>query len=98
MLKLYHGYLSVCAQKARLALAEKGLEWKSQIVNLQRGEQQTPDYLKLNPKGVIPTLIHDGQVIRESNDGWSSKAHVENNLKHGSMAWKTVKAMFDDAA
>jgi len=67
MLKLYHGYLSVCAQKARIALAEKGLEWESQLVNLQKGEQQTPDYLKLNPKGVIPTLIHDGRVIRESN-------------------------------
>ena len=67
MLKLYHGYLSVCAQKARLGLAEKGLEWESQLVDLQKGEQQTPEYLKLNPKGVIPTLIHDGRVIRESN-------------------------------
>lgn len=67
MLKLYHGYLSVCAQKARLALAEKGLTWESQLVDLQKGEQQTPEYLKLNPKGVIPTLIHEGRVIRESN-------------------------------
>ena len=67
MLKLYHGYLSVCAQKARLGLAEKGLAWESQLVDLQKGEQQTLEYLKLNPRGVIPTLVHDDRVVRESN-------------------------------
>jgi glutathione S-transferase len=67
MFKLYHTYLSVCAQKARLGLEEKGLKWESQYLNLQRGEHQTPEYLKLNPKGVVPTLIHDGRVVRESN-------------------------------
>ena len=34
----------------------------------------------------------------EAIDGWSSKAHVENNLKHGAIAWETVKVLFDDAA
>ena len=66
MLELYHHGTSVCAAKPRIALAEKGLEWTSHYIDILTGEQFKPDYLKLNPKGVVPTLIHDGKVIRES--------------------------------
>jgi glutathione S-transferase len=59
--------MSSCAQKVRVGLAEKGLDWKSHHLNLRAGDQQTPQYLKLNPKGVVPTLIDGGLVIRESN-------------------------------
>ena len=65
MLELYHGYTSVCAQKVRLVLAEKGLEWNSHVM-LLNGDHLEPDYLKLNPNGVVPTLVHDGNVIVES--------------------------------
>jgi len=65
MLELYHGTTSVCAQKARLTLAEKGLEWESHLMALN-GDQLDPAYLKLNPNGVVPTLVHDGNVIVES--------------------------------
>jgi len=65
MLELYHGTTSVCAQKARLTLAEKGLEWKSHLLALN-GDQLDPAYLKLNPNGVVPTLVHDGNVVVES--------------------------------
>ena len=67
MIRLYHGTTSVCAIKVRLVLAEKGLDWEGEILNLQQGDQHTLEYLKLNPNGVIPTLVHDGKVIRESN-------------------------------
>ena len=30
-------------------------------------ESQGPEYLKINPRGVVPTLVHDGKVVRESN-------------------------------
>lgn len=66
MIKLYHGTTSVCAIKVRLVLAEKGVSWEGEILNLQRGDQHAPDYMKLNPNGVIPTLVHDGNVIIES--------------------------------
>lgn len=66
MLKLYHNDMSVCAQKVRLALAEKGLAYDGEHLNLRAGDQQRPDYLKLNPKGVVPTLVHDGFVVTES--------------------------------
>ncbi len=66
MLYLYHGTTSVCAIKVRLALAEKALPWQGEVLWLQRGDQYRPDYLKLNPNAVVPTLVHDGKAIIES--------------------------------
>jgi len=50
----------------RLCLAEKGLHWESLLVNLATNEHLTDAYLKLNPNGVVPTLIHDDAVITDS--------------------------------
>jgi glutathione S-transferase len=58
--------MSVCAQKVRIALAEKGQEYESRHMNLRAGETLQPDYMKLNPMGVVPTLVDDGKVIIES--------------------------------
>ena len=66
MLELYHNDMSTCAQKVRTALGEKGLDWHGHHLNLRAGDTQTPDYLKLNPGGVVPTLIDDSTVIIES--------------------------------
>ena len=67
MLLLYHNSMSSCSQKVRLVLAEKGCVWESCHLDLRAGDAQTPAYLALNPRGVVPTLDHDGQIIRESN-------------------------------
>lgn len=66
MLELYHHGTSVCAAKPRIVLAEKGVPWTGRYVDILKNEQFAPDYTKLNPKHVVPTLVHDGQVIRES--------------------------------
>jgi glutathione S-transferase len=66
MIELYHNDMSVCAQKVRFALGEKALEWKSHHLNLRAGDQQKPEYVKLNPNAVVPTLVDDGKVIIES--------------------------------
>jgi glutathione S-transferase len=66
MLELYHNINSVCAQKIRIALAEKGLEAKEHLMTL-RGDQFDPAYMKLNSNAVVPTLVHDGQIITESS-------------------------------
>jgi glutathione S-transferase len=66
MIELYHFRNSVCSQKARMTLFEKGLEWKSHEVNLFASEQYDPKYLALNPKGYVPTLVHDGNAVWES--------------------------------
>jgi glutathione S-transferase len=65
-LELYHHGSSACAAKVRFALAEKRLEWTGHYVDILRGEQFRPEFLKLNPKAVVPVLIHDGAVITES--------------------------------
>ena len=67
MLELYHNDTSTCAQKVRVTLAEKALDWKSYHLDLRAGDQQKPEYLKLNPRGVVPTLVDRGKAVRESN-------------------------------
>jgi glutathione S-transferase len=66
MLILYHAWASPCSQKVRLCLAEKGLEYESRVINLRRFEQLSPEFLELNPEGMVPVLVHDGFIIRES--------------------------------
>ncbi len=67
MLQLYYYENSICAERALMALAEKEIDdWVPHHLQLFKGEQFSPEYLKLNPKGVVPTLVHDGRVIRES--------------------------------
>ena len=65
MLELYHHGSSVCAAKVRLTLAEKKLEWQGHYIDILKGEQFDPEYLRLNPKAVVPTLVHDGFVLQE---------------------------------
>lgn len=65
--KLYHNEISTCAQKVRIALAEKGVEFEGELLDLTTGAQYDPAYLKLNPNGVVPTLVHGDDVIIESN-------------------------------
>lgn len=67
MIELHHFGFSTCSQKVRLVLAEKGLEFESHEVNLMAGGQHDPAYVKLNPKHVVPTLVHDGHVLVESS-------------------------------
>jgi glutathione S-transferase len=52
-LDLYHGLASTCSKKVRLCLYEKELTFKSHLLNLQAFEQHSPEYLKLNPNGVV---------------------------------------------
>ena len=64
--KLYHHGSSVCAAKVRFAMDEKGLPWDGVYIDILKGEQFNPEYLKLNAKGVVPTLVHDNTVIPDS--------------------------------
>ena len=66
MLDLYHHGTSVCAAKVRLALTEKDVAWEGRYVDILAGEQFRPEFLRLNPEALVPVLVHDGLVIRES--------------------------------
>ena len=67
MLTLYTFHNSICTQKVFITLAEKGLDFDEELVNLFAAEQYSPEYLKINPKGVVPTLVHEGRAIPESS-------------------------------
>lgn len=67
-LHLFHFHGSSCSQKVRIFLRLKGIAWTSHHINLARGEQVTPWYMGINPRGLVPALVHDGKVIIESND------------------------------
>jgi glutathione S-transferase len=83
LIELYHNDMSVCAQKVRFALAEKKLAWEGRHLNLRAGDQQKPEYLKLNPKAVVPTLVDSGMVIIESTviNEYLDDAYPEPRLK-----------------
>ena len=68
MLTLYHYDRSTAAQRVRLLLEEKGIPWKSVIVDTARGDvdELPPDYHRLNPKGLVPAIIHNSAAIPES--------------------------------
>lgn len=67
MLVLHNYWSSVCSQKVRLCLAEKHLPYENRHVNLFTFEHWEPAYIRLNPKGVVPALDHDGRIVIESN-------------------------------
>jgi glutathione S-transferase len=68
MLTLYNAAHSTCSQKVRICLAEKELPFEDIRLDLGKGKEHLkPDYLKLNPNGVVPTLVDDGHVIVDSS-------------------------------
>jgi glutathione S-transferase len=59
---------SSCSQKLRIFLNLKGIPWESHPVDLHANENFTPWFLGINPRGLVPVLVHDGAVHIESND------------------------------
>ena len=66
-LELYNFPASTCSLKVRICLAEKDLDWVDHSINPSENKHLTPEYLKLNPNGVVPTLVHDGSPIIDSS-------------------------------
>jgi glutathione S-transferase len=59
---------SSCSQKLRIFLNLKGIPWESRLVDLFTNENFRPWFLGINPRGLVPVLVHDGAVHIESND------------------------------
>ncbi|MEM7294393.1 MAG: glutathione S-transferase family protein, partial [Pseudomonadota bacterium] len=71
LVELYSNSFSHCSRKARLVLAELGIEAKHHPIDLiETGWYQTisEEYLKVNPAGLVPTLVHEGHPVYESDD------------------------------
>jgi len=58
---------SPCARRVKISLIEKGLRFRTHRVDLAGLEQRHPAYLAVNPNGLVPTLVHNGFSIWESN-------------------------------
>ena len=69
--ELYHNALSLCSKKARICLDELGIPYKSHQIDLiETGSYETISrhFLKINPAGVLPTMVHKGHPVYESHD------------------------------
>ena len=66
MLVLHHAWRSSASRRVRVCLEEKGLAYEGHVIDLAKMEHHSPEYLKINPNGVIPALIHDGRPLYES--------------------------------
>ena len=66
MIRLYDHPDCPFSQKVRIVLAEKDLEFERVNVDLHKGEQKSPEFLKLNPYGKVPVLIDDDVVVYDS--------------------------------
>jgi len=63
---LYNAPQSTCSQRVRFVFNAKKVPFVEVKLNLLEGDQLKPDYLKLNPNGVAPTLDHDGAIVIDS--------------------------------
>jgi glutathione S-transferase len=64
-IKLYYAP-GACSFASHIALEEVGVPYETQKLDLAAGDQRKPEYLKLNPRGRVPTLVVDGHVLTEN--------------------------------
>ncbi|XP_022895612.1 glutathione S-transferase zeta class-like [Olea europaea var. sylvestris] len=65
-LKLYSYWRSSCSCRVRIALKLKGLDYEYIAINLLKGDQKSPEFLKLNPLGYVPVLVDGDFVVADS--------------------------------
>ena len=65
-MKLYNYFRSSAAYRVRIAVNLKGLKPENVFVHMLKNEQQAPDYLKVNPQGLVPTLVDGDEVLTQS--------------------------------
>jgi glutathione S-transferase len=64
---LYNAPQSTCSQRVRFMLNAKSLPFEEKKLDLLAGDQLKPEYLALNPNGVVPTLDHDDTIVVDSS-------------------------------
>src|SRR6478752_4463467 len=65
MLKLYYAP-GTCALASHIALAEADAPYTTERLDFKSNQQNSPEYLKINPKGRVPSLVTDGGILTET--------------------------------
>ena len=63
---LYNAPQSTCSQRVRFTLNAKEIPLEEHKLDLFSGDQLKPEYLAINPNGVVPALIHNGNIVLDS--------------------------------
>jgi glutathione S-transferase len=81
MLTLYYSP-GACSMASHIALEELGLDYEAKPTLLAKGEHRTAAYLRINPRGKVPALSVDGEVITENTAilTYLAKRHPEKEL------------------
>jgi len=92
------GAPNACSRVPTIALEEIGVPFETVLVRTGAGEQKSPEYLKLNPKGKVPVLVIDGEPLSENVAilTWLNATFPDANLlPKTSDALETVKQTAD---
>ena len=65
MFKLYYAP-ATCALASHITLAEAGADYATEKIDFKVNQQNSPDYLKINPKGRVPALVTDRGILTET--------------------------------
>ena len=87
---LYDYEASPCARRVKICLMEKGISYRTQIIDLAKMEQKNPEYLRINPNGLVPAINHNGRVIFESS---VIIAYLEDNFPKVKLSPKTSEGV-----
>ncbi len=87
---LYDYEASPCARRVKICLMEKGIPYTTQIIDLSKMEQKNPEYLRINPNGLVPAINHHGRVIFESS---VIIAYLEDNFPKVTLSPRTSEGV-----
>lgn len=98
MIRLFEYPPSSNCQKVRLALVEKGLPYESVMVNLRKNEQKRPEYLAINPYGLVPAMEDNGIVMYESTiiNEYLEEAYPQTPLLPQDLGLRTRARILED--
>ena len=103
MRTLYNAPQSTCSQRVRFALHAKGLAFEDVTLDLFSGDQLKPDYLAINPNGVVPSLVDHGKAVTDSavileylEDAYDEQPRLRPSDPHACASMRAMMRFIDE--